>query len=80
MKRIREKQARSRTGQGAITRETIESRPSLHDQAKELCGIISGPEDLSTRKLEAWLKLSEESLTKAWGDPGDDVFNELLKK
>jgi predicted DNA-binding antitoxin AbrB/MazE fold protein len=29
---------------------------------------------------EAWLKLSEESLLKTWGNPGDDVFNELLSK
>lgn len=29
---------------------------------------------------EAWLKLSEESLLKTWGNAADDVFNELLKK
>ena len=29
---------------------------------------------------EAWLKLSEESLTKAWDNADDDVFNELLSK
>lgn len=29
---------------------------------------------------EAWLKLSEESLTKTWDNPDDDVFNELLSK
>ena len=29
---------------------------------------------------EAWLTLSEQSLTKAWDNPGDDVFNELLSK
>lgn len=29
---------------------------------------------------EAWLKLSEESLTKVWDNQADDVFNELLKK
>ena len=29
---------------------------------------------------EAWLKLSEESLTQAWNNPDDDVFNELLSK
>ena len=29
---------------------------------------------------EAWLKLSEESLTKAWDNADDDVFNELLAK
>jgi predicted DNA-binding antitoxin AbrB/MazE fold protein len=28
----------------------------------------------------AWLKLSEDSLTKTWDNPDDDVFNELLTK
>jgi predicted DNA-binding antitoxin AbrB/MazE fold protein len=26
-----------------------------------------------------WLKASEQALTKAWDNSGDDVFNELLK-
>ena len=29
---------------------------------------------------EAWLKLSEETLTKVWDNADDDVFNELLAK
>jgi len=29
---------------------------------------------------EAWLTLSEDSLTKVWANDADDVFNELLKK
>ena len=29
---------------------------------------------------DAWLKLSEDSLTKVWDNEADDVFNELLKK
>ena len=29
---------------------------------------------------ENWLKLSESSLMKTWGNDVDDVFNELLKK
>jgi predicted DNA-binding antitoxin AbrB/MazE fold protein len=29
---------------------------------------------------EAWLKLSEQSLTTIWDNADDDVFNELLKK
>lgn len=29
---------------------------------------------------EAWLKQSEESLTKTWDNEADDIFNELLKK
>jgi predicted DNA-binding antitoxin AbrB/MazE fold protein len=28
----------------------------------------------------AWLKKSEETLTRAWNNPADDVFNELLDK
>jgi predicted DNA-binding antitoxin AbrB/MazE fold protein len=34
----------------------------------------------SDGEREAWLKLSEESLTKAWENHADDVFNELLTK
>ena len=34
----------------------------------------------SDSEREAWLKLSEESLTKVWANDADDVFNELLKK
>ena len=29
---------------------------------------------------EAWLKLSEENISKIWDNDSDDVFNELLKK
>jgi hypothetical protein len=29
-------------------------RPSLHDRAKKLCGSLSGPTDLSTRKLRGY--------------------------
>ena len=29
---------------------------------------------------ESWLKKSEETLAKAWDNPADDVFNELLDK
>jgi predicted DNA-binding antitoxin AbrB/MazE fold protein len=34
----------------------------------------------SDTEREAWLKLSEEALTKTWDNDADDVFNELLKK
>ena len=27
-----------------------------------------------------WLKVSEQSLLKAWDNPDDDIFNELLAK
>jgi len=29
---------------------------------------------------EAWLKLSEESLTKVWDNDADDVINDLIQK
>jgi predicted DNA-binding antitoxin AbrB/MazE fold protein len=35
---------------------------------------------VSDTEREAWMKLSEESLTKTWGDADDDVFNELLSQ
>ncbi len=41
--------------------------------------IETGEPD-SDAERAAWLKLSEESLTKTWNNPDDDVFNELLKK
>ena len=51
------------------------SRPlSLPENSQVRVTIESDPE------REAWLKLSEESLTKVWANDADDVFNELLKK
>jgi len=35
---------------------------------------------VSDSERDAWMKLSEESLMKTWGNDADDVFNELLKK
>ena len=46
--------------QAAIVRDLIEQhlagkkRPSLHDLAKEFCGSVSGPRDMSTRKLTGY--------------------------
>ena len=44
----------------AIVRDLIDEhlpkkkRPSLHDLAKEFCGSLSGPRDMSTRKLTGY--------------------------
>ena len=46
--------------QGAIVRDLIDEhlspkkRPSLHDLAKKFCGSVSGPADMSTRKLTGY--------------------------
>jgi hypothetical protein len=46
--------------QAAIVRDLIDEhlsnkrQPSLHDLAKDYCGCISGPRDMSTRKLEGY--------------------------
>jgi hypothetical protein len=29
---------------------------------------------------EAWLKLSEKTLTQVWANDADDIFNDLLQK
>jgi hypothetical protein len=54
-------QARARgCSQGAVVRDLIEqylgngNRPSLHELAKDVCGSLSGPRDLSTRKLNGY--------------------------
>lgn len=36
--------------------------------------------DATDSERAAWLALSEQSLLKAWDNPDDDVFNELLSK
>jgi hypothetical protein len=41
---------------------------------------IETSEPRSDPERTAWLKLSEASLLKAWDNPDDDVFNELLSK
>ena len=46
--------------QAAVIRDRVDRQlsqktgPSLHDQARDLCGSISGPRDLSTRKLKGY--------------------------
>jgi hypothetical protein len=46
--------------QAAVVRELIDehlgcpTRPSLHDQSKDLCGTLRGATDLSTRSLAGY--------------------------
>jgi predicted DNA-binding antitoxin AbrB/MazE fold protein len=47
---------------------------ALPEKSRVRVTIESDPE------REAWLKLSEENLSKTWDNPDDDVFNELLAK
>jgi len=51
----------------------------LEERSHVLVTIQSeaGVEKAGERK--AWLKKSEENLTKVWDNTADDVFNELLK-
>ena len=48
---------------------------SLPDKSRVRVTIESGDAE-----RESWLKLSEESLMKTWGNAEDDIFNELLAK
>jgi hypothetical protein len=45
--------------QGAILRDLIDrlddaGRPSLHEQARDVCGAVKGRRDLSTRRLSGY--------------------------
>ena len=48
------------SSQAAVVRELIDrhlvgkTRASLHEQSQDLCGSVSGPKDLSTRKLKGY--------------------------
>ena len=64
---------------------------AIYEQGKLLLpGPLSLPEKSHVRvtiesesadvERDAWLKLSEENLTKTWDNADDDVYNELLKK
>lgn len=57
---LRERAKALGRSQGAVIRDLIDEhlggrkRPSLHDLAKDYCGSISGPRDMSTRKLTGY--------------------------
>ena len=52
----------------------------LKNQAHVRVTIQADDAALSDQDRAAWLKLSGQSLMKAWDNTGDDVFNELLQK
>ena len=52
----------------------------LKDRAHVRVTIQADDAAMSDEERVAWLKLSEQSLMKAWDNADDDVFNELLKK
>lgn len=50
----------------------------LPEKAHVRVTVQSEAED-NDQERSAWLRLSEETLSKTWENPDDDVFNELLK-
>jgi predicted DNA-binding antitoxin AbrB/MazE fold protein len=52
----------------------------LPEKALVKVTIDSGASGREDAERSAWLKLSEEALTKTWDNPNDDVFNELLQR
>jgi len=50
----------------------------LKEKAQVLVTIQSRSESGNADDRKAWLRLSEERLTKTWDNQADDVFNELL--
>jgi len=57
---LKERARALRRSQGAIVRDLIDThlakkkRPSLLDRAKDICGSVSGPKDLSTRSMTGY--------------------------
>jgi predicted DNA-binding antitoxin AbrB/MazE fold protein len=52
----------------------------LPEQAHVWVTIQTGGAQAPEAERAAWLRLSEEALTRTWDNPDDDVFNELLTK
>jgi predicted DNA-binding antitoxin AbrB/MazE fold protein len=50
----------------------------LREKAQVLVTIQTEPLTAEDKERQAWLKASEETLTRAWDNSADDVFNELL--
>ncbi len=55
-------------------------RLPLPEKAHVKVTIDSGTAPCEDRERSAWLKLSEDALTTTWGNPDDDIFNELLQR
>ncbi|MBM3890164.1 MAG: hypothetical protein FJ388_13705 [Verrucomicrobia bacterium] len=57
----------------------LEQPLPLPDRSHVIVTVETAP-TASASERAAWLKLSEQSLMKAWDNPDDDVFNDLLAK
>jgi hypothetical protein len=59
VQKLKDRAAATGRSQAAVVRELIDThlggkRPSLHDQAKDVCGGVDGASNLSTRKLAGY--------------------------
>lgn len=52
----------------------------LPEKARVRVTVETNDAGQSDTERTAWLKVSEQSLLKAWDNADDDVFNELLEK
>lgn len=52
----------------------------LREKAQVVVTIQTKPLSGEDLERQAWLKASEETLTRTWDNSADDVFNELLDK
>jgi predicted DNA-binding antitoxin AbrB/MazE fold protein len=58
----------------------LSKRLPLPEKTHVKVTIQSGTAGVDDTERGAWLKLSEEALTRTWDNSEDDVFNELLKR
>ena len=59
VQKLRERSKATGRSQAAVVRELIDqhlggTRPSLHDQTRDLCGSVAGAKDTSTRTLKGY--------------------------
>lgn len=59
IQKLKDQAAATGRSQAAVVRDLIDrhlgrKKPSLHDQARDLCGSVAGANDTSTRKLKGY--------------------------
>ena len=59
IQRLKDRAEATGRSRAAVVRDLIDrhlgrKKPSLHDQAKDLCGSVSGARDASSRKLKGY--------------------------
>ena len=64
----------------ALKKQADRHRRSLNQEILYCLERLTGLAQPDSGERQAWLKASEQTLRKAWDDPQDAVYDQLLQK